>query len=158
MEIIVTDSNPKRFWKHIDWKDNMTKQQIEQPLIEDLFAHFEYLHSLNYKDELIDMSTLESNVYIPLLDDPITDYDINAARKSMKKAGYDFALSTHDIVLNVLSPVILMLLNVMFCVSYPVSTATVNSNTKKGQPEVLRKLPRYTDATSSGSTFRPYYS
>ena len=61
----------------------------------------------------MDMSNLESNVYILLLDDPITDYDINTARKSMKKAGYDFALSTLDIVLNVLSPVILMSLNIM---------------------------------------------
>ena len=71
-----------------------------EPLIEDLSAHFEDLYSLNNKDELIDMSNLESNVYIPLLDDPITDYDINATRKSMKKAGYEFALSTLDILLN----------------------------------------------------------
>ena len=101
----------------------MTKQQIEQPLIEDLSAHFEDLYNLNNKDELIDMSNLESNVYIPLLDDPITDYGINAARKSMKKAGYDFALSTLDIILNVLSPVILVLLDIMFYVSYPASMA-----------------------------------
>ena len=113
-KIIVTDSNPKRFWKHIDWKDNMAKQQIEQPLIEDLSAHFEDLYSLNNKDALIDMSNLESNVYIPLLDDPITDYGINAARNSMKKAGYDIALSTLDIILNGLSPVILILLDIMF--------------------------------------------
>ena len=95
-KIIVTDSYPKRFWKHIDWKGNMTKQQIEQPLIEDLSAHFGDLYNLNNKDELIDMSNLESNVYIPLLDNPITEYDITAARKSMKQAGYDFALSTLD--------------------------------------------------------------
>ena len=46
-KIIFTDSNPKRFWKHADWKGNMAKQQIEQPLIEDLY-------NLNNKDELID--------------------------------------------------------------------------------------------------------
>ena len=137
---IVTDSNPKQFWKHIDWKGNMAKKQIEQPLIEDLSTHFEDLYSLTNKDELIDMSNLESNVYIPLLDDPITAYDINAARKSMKKAGYDFALSTLDIVLKVLSPVLLMLLNIMFYVSYPASLATslLTAIPKKGNLKFFR--------------------
>ena len=41
--IIVTDPNPQRFWKHIDWKGNMAKQQTEHTSIEDLPTHFEDL-------------------------------------------------------------------------------------------------------------------
>ena len=39
------------------------------------------------------MNTLESNVYNPLLDNPITGGDVSNARKDTKKGGYDFDIA-----------------------------------------------------------------
>ena len=76
----------------------------------------------NFWSDIILVNSQKFSHFCPTKFCPIR-YDINTARKGMKKAGYDFALSTLDIVMKVLSPVILMLLNIMFYVSYPASMA-----------------------------------
>ena len=120
---VIADKNTQKLWKHTDWKGNMSKQPVEQPLLEDISTYFESLYSSSDHDELLNMNTLESNVYIPLLDDSISGDDVSNARKDTKKGGYDFTLSALDIVLEVLNPIILILLNTMFYVSYPTNLA-----------------------------------
>ena len=43
-------------------------------------------------DEAGEIMELASECYIPVLDDPITEDEVNYAWKDMKKAGYDYSL------------------------------------------------------------------
>ena len=45
-KIVIADKNSHKFWKHIDWKGNMSMQPVEQLLLEDISTHFELLYSV----------------------------------------------------------------------------------------------------------------
>ena len=46
-----------------------------------------------------EMEKLQSNVYIPITDDPITGNEIHDAYSDMKIAGYDFSLPVLKILI-----------------------------------------------------------
>ena len=60
---------------------------------------------------------------IPVVDDPISDHEINDAVKSMTNGGFDFNLQILLIMTSCFSHVILLLLNFIFFVRYPVHLA-----------------------------------
>ena len=66
---------------------------------------------------------LESDTYIPVLDNPISGDEMNSAWKEMKKSGYDYNLPIIGILISYFSFTILNILNILFYVKYPVSLA-----------------------------------
>ena len=61
--------------------------------------------------------------YVSSLDNPITKKEIDEAAKEMKKGGYDYNLDVLRLVVGLMSAVILLFLNIMFYISYPVTLA-----------------------------------
>ena len=58
---------------------------LDRPSAEQLPSYFENLYKSDDHIERLKISEHESNVYIPILDDPVTENDVNTAMKSMKK-------------------------------------------------------------------------
>ena len=66
----------------------MSKRVSQPPAFEDLTASFEALYKLDSieHDKIAD---LKSDVHVPLLDDPITMEEMEAAMSKMKNGGFD---------------------------------------------------------------------
>ena len=91
-------------------------------MIEDLAVYFQDL----YKDDKNDLSgirDLKTDLYIPELDDPITKEEMESALNIMKKGGYDHRLDFFKIIVRFMSPLILILMNIMFYITYPANLA-----------------------------------
>ena len=77
-------NDPKKLWKLIDWSGNLNKSYPKaHPSIEEMSEYFYTLYEPIVDDG--DLQTLESNVYIPETDDPITSNEIRVAANTMKK-------------------------------------------------------------------------
>ena len=66
---------------------------------------------------------LQSDVTIPILDDPITQSEVEDAMDDMKKGGYDFPLPVVNILRQLFLPALVTLMNIMFFVKYPIQLA-----------------------------------
>ena len=86
-------------------------------------SYFEELYRSDDIDEITKISNLKTGTYIPILDDPISSVDINLAMKDMKKGGYDYSINILHILVNIMSPILLLFFNIMFFVSYPLQLA-----------------------------------
>ena len=119
---LTTENKDNELWKKIDWKGELSKSNNTiHPPINQLKEHFEHIYSSPEEDSNID--TLSSNVYIPLLDDPITNIEVRESVRKCKKGGYDFPItSMKNFILNFM-PIIIMLLNAIFYGCYPVKLA-----------------------------------
>ena len=102
--------NSEDLWRRIDWKGNMNKHNIQRALTEELATHFESLYKPSDPDEAVKISNLETNTYIPILDDPVKQNDIADAMKGMKKGGYDYNLQVLQIIVRMISPILLSLI------------------------------------------------
>ena len=119
---VTSDTDSKRMWNKIDWKGGVTKDVTNSPIFEDLTLHFERLHE-NGKDDLQKISELKSDVYIPEMDKPITKDELDNAMKLMKNGGYDHKIDMFRKIVNVMSPIILLFLNILFYIAYPMKLA-----------------------------------
>ena len=80
------------------------------PEIDELSLHFQALYKTNKVDGTIKINHLSCETYIPILDDPITQIDVNDAMKDMKKdgdgggggGGYDHSLDILNILLRLM--------------------------------------------------------
>ena len=82
--------------------------------------YFEQLYQPLDTNEKREMEKLESNIYIPMTDDPITGKEIHDAYSDMKKGGYDdFSLPVLKMLVTGFLAILLLLLNLVFYVSYP---------------------------------------
>ena len=83
-----------------------------------------------------------------MLDDPISNGEINDALKECKKGGYGYTLSILRILTTNILPLLLLLINAMFYISYPLKLAC----------SLLITIPKecswYTDAASYWSIIR----
>ena len=68
----------------------MNKHNIQRASTEELATHFEALYKPSDPDEAVKISNLETNTYIPILDDPVTQNDIADAMQGMQKGGYKY--------------------------------------------------------------------
>ena len=66
-----------------------------------------------------DLQTLESNVYIPETDDPITSNEIRIAANTMKKGGYDYPLTVLQLLMSSTLSLLLLLLNMILFNGFP---------------------------------------
>ena len=120
---VTSDPDSKKLWDKIDWKGGISKQGTHGPTIDELAAHFQKLHE-DTEDDLSKVEDLKSEIHIPLLDDPITEPEMETALKDMKNGGFDHKVDLFRIIVKTLSPLILLLMNILFFVAYPKSLAT----------------------------------
>ena len=81
--------------------------------------YFEQLYQPLDLNENNEMKNLDTNIYIPITDDPISDNELSYAFKKMKKGGYDFSLAVLNLLMSGFSPLLLILFNLIFYVAYP---------------------------------------
>ena len=118
-------NDARSLWEIIDWKGQVKSGiPVHHPPVEDISNHFE-TYRKDEKYETGDINQLESNIIIPILDDPITLNEVvSDAVSEMKKEGFDYPLPIIRIIYSMFSPLLVMLLNIMFFVKYPLDCAT----------------------------------
>ena len=119
----IKKKDSKQLWSMIEWNGNFSRVLTEQPAIHDMKNHFEELYTPEDKSESEGIGKLDSNVYIPLLDDPITERDVNEAMKDCKKGGYDYNVSILNILIINMLPLLTLLFNCLLYISYPLKLA-----------------------------------
>ena len=103
---------PKSLWSMKDWKGNYKrKKPVRHPTIDGFQSFFEDLYASRDTKEISNISSLQSNVTIPILDDPIAEHEVDEAMKSMNNGGFGYSLSILLILTSCFSNTILLLLN-----------------------------------------------
>ena len=119
---LISDPDCKRLWRKISWKGDMSSNIVKSPVFEDLTLFFKKLYD-DGEDDLPKIEQLKSEVSIPELDNPITKEEMVEGLKDMKKGGYDHRNDMFNTIVSTLSPIILLLLNILLFVKYPVKLA-----------------------------------
>ena len=101
----------------------MSKEKKQQPEIEELALHFEKLYSLNDNEQDKNIYELETNVFDPQLDNPITKEELDTVVNGLKKGGYDYSVNVIKVLRRVMYPILLLFFNIMFFVEYPKTLA-----------------------------------
>ena len=115
---VLQSNDGKKLWKMISWSgklDNTTP--AVHPPFEEIIEHFESLYE-PLKGEC-DITTLKSDVYIPVTDDPITLQEVSSTVRLMKKGGYDYPLTVLHMLLSSIAMVFLFLLNAILYKGFP---------------------------------------
>ena len=108
----------------IDWKGNYARSKpSEHPSVEEFKDFFEELYMYKDSKEVEKIRNLQSQVNIPLLDDPFSGAEIEDALSSMKKGGFDYNLPVLAILIGCFSNTMLCLLNFIFFIRYPIQLA-----------------------------------
>ena len=150
------ENDNKTFWKYVDWKGNFKgKKQYDAPTMPEFQHFFEDLYDNDDKNEVEEIKKLESEVYVPVLDDPISSEETIDAYEDMKKSGYDYNLPVLRILLTNFTLLIVSILNLMFYVRYPLSlvTSLLSLIPKKGN----LKLPKNFRGIQMLKTFANLY-
>lgn len=120
---IVENKNSKELWRAVDWSGEINKPvPLHHPSIEELSEHFTTLYEPIENDG--DLALLNSNVYIPETDDPITQNEIREASSQMKKGGYDFPLTILKLLIVTVAGVVLLLMNTILYDKFPLNLCT----------------------------------
>ena len=130
---LLSNRNSKSIWAKIDWNGNVRKQTSNAPIFEDLTSHFEDLYKPNVND-FKKINELTTDVYVESLDKPIDKEELDTAMNEMKKSGYDHRIEMFKIIYSIMSPLLLILYNIMFYISYPaiLTVSLLNAIPKKG--------------------------
>ena len=121
---IINMNDNSKLWQKIDWGGNLkTTVSHNHPDILDLANHFETLYQPLPDEEVEELSKLTSNVYISANDDIISEHELKIADASMKKGGWDYSLPVLKLLMRCIPTCILLLLNAIFFVSYPLKLA-----------------------------------
>ena len=114
----------KKLWKNIDWNGKLkNKGPDKHPSVRCMHEHFEELYTPEDPEEMTKIRNLNSDVYVPILDDPIAAKEIEDAMKDCKKGGFDYQLPVLRTLTNRMMPMLILLFNTMFYMSYPVQLA-----------------------------------
>ena len=120
----IKKTNNKDLWAKIDWKGNYSSRKpIEHPSIEEFESYFSNLYECDDDKEIENISKLQSNVSIPVLDQPIDVGEIEGLIKDMKNGGFDFNLPILLILSKNFSSMLILLLNFMLYIKYPIHLA-----------------------------------
>ena len=121
---VLKENTSKELWERIDWNGKLNAPPSNNFPSPDIFAaHFEDLYQAKDDNECENILSLQSEVTIPVLDDPITQSEVEDAIDDMKKGGYDFPLPVVNILRQLFLPTLVLLMNIMFFVKYPVQLA-----------------------------------
>ena len=111
-------------WAKIDWKGNYSSRKPTQhPSIEEFQSYFSDLYDCSNNKELENISGLHSDITIPVLDQPIDINEVNGCLKDMKNGGFDFNTPVLSILVNSFSVILLLILNFMLYIKYPLHLA-----------------------------------
>ena len=104
--------------------------------------YFEKLYEPLDLNEGTEIENMQTDMYIPITDDPISAGEMNAAYLKMRKGGYDYSIDVMKLLMGSLAPAILILLNILFYVAYPIKVATslLFAIPKKGDKNLLSNL------------------
>ena len=121
---MIDNNDPKKLWKRIDWNGRLKNKGPDiHPSTRCMYDHFEELYTPEDPDEMNKIKELKSDVYIPILDDPITAKEIEEAMKDCKKGGFDYQLPVLKTLTNRMMTMLLLLFNTMFYIAYPIQLA-----------------------------------
>lgn len=143
-------SDPRTLWSRVDWNGKMCKNDIDtHPTLNQLKEHFEDIYESKERDEKAEIDQLSSNVYIPLLDDPITQIEVENSLHSCKNGGYDFKNPVMSMFITKFLSVIVLLFNMIFYIRYPINLACslLNSIPKSGNLLLPQNFRGIQDAT-----------
>ena len=115
------------------------KHEIQTQIMAD---YFEKLYEPLDSNEGKKFENLHTDIYIPITDDPISAGEMNSAYIKMKKGGYDYSIDVMRLLMRSLAPAILIFLNILFYVSYPIKLATslLFAIPKKGDKKLVSNL------------------
>ena len=139
---ILENGDEQKLWSEINWSGqhrSAVKQQIPIRVMSDYFEQLYQPLDINEKEE---MQKLHTDMYIPITDVPISSNEIHTAFRKMKKGGYDFSLAVLNMLMLRFSPVLLVLFNLAFYITYPISfgISLLSTIPKKGN---LKHLTNY---------------
>ena len=121
---VIQGNDSKRYWSFIDWKGNVKhKKQLTSPALHEFELFFEDLYKCNNPAELYEIMNLQSDVHVPVLDEPFTENEVQVAFRNMKNSGYDYKLPVLKTLVASFSLLLVTILNMIFFVKYPVSLA-----------------------------------
>ena len=121
---IIKNNDHKDLWAKIDWKGNYSSRKPTQhPSIEEFQSYFSDLYDCSNNKELENISGLHSDITIPVLDQPIDINEVNGCLKDMKNGGFDFNIPVLSILVNSFSVILLLILNFMLYIKYPLHLA-----------------------------------
>ena len=90
---VLKNNDARSFWRYVSWKGELrNKRHLKSPSLKEFEVFFEDLYKCKNQNELREMMMLDTDVYIPILDDPIDENEMKTAVKDMKKSGYDYNL------------------------------------------------------------------
>ena len=116
----IETNDSKKFWQKVDWKGNMsTTKPINHPTVDEFTFFFSDLYKCESPEDNYKISQLNTNLYIPVLDDPIDKNEVHDAIKDMKKGGFDYNLQIIHFLFAIFSPMLSLMLNIMFFYKYP---------------------------------------
>ena len=119
---VMSNNSNQDVWKKINWKGEVKSANKIHPTINELKEHFEDIYT-DEDNSLKNIDDLVSDVYIPVLDDPITSSEVHDSMKKCKKGGYDFPIASTKKFVQVFMPIILLLMNTIFYGYYPIKLA-----------------------------------
>ena len=119
---VTCNNSDQDLWKKINWKGEVKSTNKAHPPINELKEHFEDIYT-DEDNSLRNINNLESHIYIPVLDDPITNVEVTESMKRCKKGGYDFPISSMKMFIQAFMPIVLLLLNMIFYGYYPIKLA-----------------------------------
>ena len=120
---IMTSQDDKALWKAINWKGEIQESNKECPSDDAFRDHLEEVLNPEYAVPII-QSEYSTNMYIPVLDDPIdvseTDHVINKQIKSGKAAGLDgLSPGLFKSLPAMWILALTFIMNFVFCTAYP---------------------------------------
>ena len=138
-KLILEEGDNRKLWSEINWAGKHKDHSNQQIPIQVVSDYFERLYQPIDINERREMEQLQSATYIPANDDPITSEEIHFAASKMKKGGYDYSLDVLKLLMSCLSPLLLILFNLVFYVSYPLKfgLSVLSTIPKKGNLKLL---------------------
>ncbi len=136
---ILNNCDEKKLWSEINWSGGHKVHAVQYLPIQVMSNYFEQLYQPLDINENNEMELLHTDMYIPITDDPITDNEISNAYLKMKKGGYDFSIAVLNMLMSGFSPVLLILFNLIFFVTYPLKfgISLLSAISKKGNLKLL---------------------
>lgn len=107
-----------KFWKKIDWNNKDSHSKVNKPPVQE---QYDFLKDLYSPDNTLNPinSNLTTDVYIPLLDNPIDPLETDVAIKESKKGGFDFPSPIFKLNKDILIPILTIIFNIIFFGNYP---------------------------------------
>lgn len=117
---LLRNNDSSELWKKINWNGSLIKvKPLNPPHINIITYHYEKLYSCNL--DIINLLSISTNIYIPILDDDFTLLEIENAAINMKKDNADFKKDMIKLLSGNYSFFLYLLMNKIFTYGFPIS-------------------------------------